>query len=279
MPELNIVSQKEQQEYWNQRALQFGHTGWSNLYLYRHDQVSRIKSIIDILDIEDDAKVLDFGCGTGEFVEAVAKRFPGCVITGLDVSDRVIVLAHERLHSFDNVELICGDIDSIPFGSGNYDLILCVTVLQHIDPSRLHAVLAHCASLLRSTGKMIVIENIYRSGRTNNYINTALDESVWSDILTASGFRIDKLTSYPHWGAIFVESIIPILGRFRERMRSNNSITAAASIVPKPGAHGREKANLLIRFLLILASPFDHLLRVLPPKSLRHYTLFSLIKK
>jgi ubiquinone/menaquinone biosynthesis C-methylase UbiE len=80
-----------------------------------------------------DSRVLDAGCGTGEFSCRIARQYPGCAIIGVDVIEAS--LARARLlaaqHEVD-VHFEPGDIYRLRFADDEFDLTACRHVLQAI---------------------------------------------------------------------------------------------------------------------------------------------------
>jgi ubiquinone/menaquinone biosynthesis C-methylase UbiE len=66
--------------------------------------------------------VLDVGCGTGALLEAVHQQHPAATLTGVDVSERMLAIAHRKLGGV--VRLICGKAESLPLQSGAFDLVV-----------------------------------------------------------------------------------------------------------------------------------------------------------
>ncbi len=56
-------------DFWNERLVKFGHTGWADPVIYAYDQQERLALIgaaITKLSIKR-GSALDFGCGAGDF--------------------------------------------------------------------------------------------------------------------------------------------------------------------------------------------------------------------
>ena len=272
-------------EYWNRRVEQFGHTGWAHPVLYKYDQKTRVDLIDKLAKVDPQSRILDFGCGTGEMIKALVKRYPQSQITGVDVSDKVIDIAKKNLNAFKNVDFFSDGIDSPKLMAGSFDLILCITVLQHFEPNHLTHAFKRLTSLLRPNGRIIILENIYQRPQSNNYINTSFGESSWREVIAASGLQVIRTTSYPHWGVLAVETALPLFRNLREELRTLIGKNTP-NITPTPAdqkviraASDRSMTSLLIKFLLALTWPLDHLLCLPPPRCLRHYTMFVITKK
>jgi len=78
------------------------------------------------------AQILDVGCGIGKWVKLFAEK--GFAVTGIDASSWMIRAAKNRVgKSFgDKVRLIVMDASKLDLPNNFYDLVNCVTVLQHV---------------------------------------------------------------------------------------------------------------------------------------------------
>jgi len=94
-------------------------------------------------------KVLDVGCGTGELAYLISQK-KAKYVKGIDYSPVAIELANKN-YKANNLEYQCVDIDNI---DGEYDVILLVGVLEHIDdPVKL---LRRLKGLLKKGGSLLV---------------------------------------------------------------------------------------------------------------------------
>jgi trans-aconitate methyltransferase len=91
------------------------------------------------------ARILDFGCGTGESSAYLAEKYPGAVVVGVDTSGSAIERARGR-HGSARVKF--GAIEALA-GEAPFDLCYVNGVFHHIPPARrleavrtIHAALA-----------------------------------------------------------------------------------------------------------------------------------------
>lgn len=57
------------------------------------------KKILETLDIDEETKILDVGCGTGQTMAYIAERY-GCKVTGIDVQEKMVEKANHRFKDF-----------------------------------------------------------------------------------------------------------------------------------------------------------------------------------
>ncbi len=75
-------------------------------------------------------RILDSGCGSGIFLEKVAGRVQFAV--GVDLSPKMLERAKLRVVRISNVELVCADIDFLPFSEGTFRHVFMFTVLPDV---------------------------------------------------------------------------------------------------------------------------------------------------
>jgi len=94
-------------------------------------------------------KVLDVGCGTGEFAFLISKKHANVI--GIDYSTEAIKTAKKK---YKHPNLIYEKIDASKHISGNYDIIVSIGTLEHMDnPFNL---LKKLKKHLTSNGKIII---------------------------------------------------------------------------------------------------------------------------
>jgi ubiquinone/menaquinone biosynthesis C-methylase UbiE len=85
------------------------------------------------------ARVLDVGTGTGQIAVKLALKRPDLSVVGIDLSDAMISSARERARSAGvhrRFHLRKANARRIPFGRGEFDLVISNSVLHHLpDPA------------------------------------------------------------------------------------------------------------------------------------------------
>jgi ubiquinone/menaquinone biosynthesis C-methylase UbiE len=103
-------------------------------------------------------RVLDVACGAGGLVLEVAPRVERAV--GVDLSDGMLGIARSRLSAareaqrLDNVELLQGPSDALPFADRTFTALVCTTALHHFpDPQRS---IDEMARVLECGGRLVI---------------------------------------------------------------------------------------------------------------------------
>ena len=80
-------------------------------------------------------RVLDLGCGTGALAARLLDAIPGCSLTGVDLSPRMVEVARARLTG--RAEVLLGDAERLPFHDDAFDVVVCNDSFHHYpDPER-----------------------------------------------------------------------------------------------------------------------------------------------
>jgi len=78
----------------------------------------------------DCKNLLDLGCGTGLELDAIFLRFPGMVVTGIDMTSSMLEKLTEK-HPGKALNLICGDYFQTDLGTEQYDCAVSFETMHH----------------------------------------------------------------------------------------------------------------------------------------------------
>lgn len=85
-----------------------------------------------VRDLPSDGLVLDAGCGTGRYSAAWRRLMPSARLIGVDVNRAI--LAHGQVEP-EALRQINGNLESLPFRDGTFDVVMSRGVIQHTaDP-------------------------------------------------------------------------------------------------------------------------------------------------
>ena len=119
---------------------------------------------LDEVGIREDARVLDLGCGVGQFLSELADRRPGVELVGVDTSSEMIDRA-EADYARDNASYSVGTWSDVERGNG-FDVITCMHAFPYVPDKP--AALARCLELLREGGRLLIVQ-----ANTESWYDTA----------------------------------------------------------------------------------------------------------
>jgi 2-polyprenyl-3-methyl-5-hydroxy-6-metoxy-1,4-benzoquinol methylase len=153
-------------EYWDQRARDFAGRGaglravcsygmpaFYNGYIHLTQQLA----LAGHLRVAAGTEVLDLGCGIGRWSRRLARR--GAHVVGVDVAQSMIDEARRRTaNEALEIDYRVGDLRALDLGR-TFDLVLAVTVLQHIlDDAEFAAAARSVARHLAPGGRAVLLE-------------------------------------------------------------------------------------------------------------------------
>jgi 2-polyprenyl-3-methyl-5-hydroxy-6-metoxy-1,4-benzoquinol methylase len=104
-------------------------------------------------------RVLEIGCGVGEFSRLLAER--GARVIGADISAVAVKETGDQLKGYEGAEAIVADICAIPFRDESFDLVVSLETIEHSpDPRK---ALAELVRVTRRGCRLIV--------SSPNYVN------------------------------------------------------------------------------------------------------------
>ena len=154
--------------YWNERARRFAERGPGLAAVCSYGMPAFYNRYIDICQrralapwlrqrARPGSTALDVGCGIGRWSLELARQ--GHEVTAVDLSPRMLDRAEARAREAGVAcRFAVGDAASLDLHR-TFDLILCVTVLQHItDPAAAETAIARLANHLSPSGELVLLE-------------------------------------------------------------------------------------------------------------------------
>lgn len=173
-------------DFWNNRVKKYGHTGWSDFATYYYDQNLRLNAINSLIRKHgiNDTLALDYGCGTGDFSKIMSQYFKN--IIAVDISEKVINKA-KATNGNEKIKFKLIDKEIFAF---KYDLIVCITVLQHIkNDDELSELINNFYSCLNGSGLVIILESFSREIIENSYMKLR-NEDFTKNLFSKGGFKL-----------------------------------------------------------------------------------------
>ena len=118
------------------------------------------KFVVDYVRPGQGERLLDIGCGTGDFTEYV----PGCDYVGFDVNPGYIATARRRYG--DRGKFLCGSVAERdwPF-DGEFDIATAVGVVHHLNDEGAGQLFRLAARALKPGGRLVTYDGCYVEGQ------------------------------------------------------------------------------------------------------------------
>lgn len=159
-------------------------------------------------DLSGIHKVLDLGCGPGEWVLSLAGQHPDIEVYGIDVSQAMLdeAASHARARGYDNAHFLRMDITQpLEFDANSFDLINARTIVGIMNPVLWAQLLKESLRILRPGG-------IYRDTEfSEGLTNSAAAGTLWG--FGAKGFSVSGRTFDPDGRHIGIINQLPRLLR------------------------------------------------------------------
>lgn len=117
--------------------------------------------IRDIINDSRPLKILDIGCGTGEFALKLRKHKKDSNIFGIDISVDMVNVAKAKTKFDKDVDFRIGDVEKMPYDNNYFDCITCAHSFHHY-PNKGKAI-GEMFRVLKNDGKAMIIDG-YKDG-------------------------------------------------------------------------------------------------------------------
>ena len=135
------------------------------------------KKIVRTKNIDNNSRILDIGCGTGQTAAYLANEY-GAIVTGIDIHPIMIEKAKKRMKNERlPVEILQCSIENVPLQDDTFDFVLSESVLSFVDKP---TALSEIYRLLKDGGQLIAIEFT---------INKPLETAIANEIKQFYGFE------------------------------------------------------------------------------------------
>lgn len=112
--------------------------------------------LVEWAEIPPEAAVLDVACGTGEFAKLLLAKNPQQSITGIDISQKMLGIAEDKLQAYSNVNLYNTSVTSLPFADDSFDIVICASAFHYFASPQ--EALFQMKRVLKPEGKLIILD-------------------------------------------------------------------------------------------------------------------------
>ena len=124
---------------------------YKNATTLEEAQVAKMERLCELLELNENDRLLDVGGGWGEFANFAA-RSTGCHVTSVNISDEQIKAAREKCEGA-NVDIIKSDYRDV---QGSFNKIAVIAMFTHVGPQNYRSFMQTMDGLLEPGGKMLM---------------------------------------------------------------------------------------------------------------------------
>lgn len=143
------MSETKVREQYNQIAVVYDQR-WSH---YVSNTLQFLKSRAELSQTD---KVLDVACGTGEFERLILADNPGQQMVGVDISEKMIEMARQKLQNYPNVEFQLASASALPFPDASFDTVVSANSFHYFDDP--DVALKEIKRVLKPDGNLIILD-------------------------------------------------------------------------------------------------------------------------
>lgn len=145
-------------EAWEKLAHRYNDQ-WVQKYSLRPTRREVKKLVLPLLEKNNDLKILDIGCGTGQLISEISEQFPFVDYLGIDVAKNMIGVAKKN-NSGERIRFMNVSVDDFSC-SEKFDIIICTHAFPYFPDKK--GAMQKMSALCNQGGKVIIV-----SASTNN---------------------------------------------------------------------------------------------------------------
>lgn len=113
---------------------------------------NKLKRLKDICRLQKNYKILEIGCGDGEFTKRLTTL--DCFITATDITPKVVTKARKNIKQ-KNIHFMVDNAEKMKFKDNSFDIVCGISILHHIDAEK---ALKEAFRVLKKDGQIFFTE-------------------------------------------------------------------------------------------------------------------------
>lgn len=140
---------------------------------------------LNLFKVDKNIRVLDIGCGTGNFSIKLAKM--GCKVTAIDISDEMLKIAKEKAKNEGlDIEFHNMDLYNLEFEDGYFDAVFSMAAFEFVKESQ--KAINEIFRVVKESGKIL--------------IGTINKDSKWGELYLSEEFQKNTVFKYADFKTI-----------------------------------------------------------------------------
>lgn len=154
------------------------------------------RKIAKRIDLKPDEKLLDVGCGDGNLLKILHKKYPNNKLIGLDIDPKILKIARKKLSK--NIELIESSAASLPPSDHSINVVTSTFMIHHLRTTDKEKMLKEIFRILKPNGRLYLLDfgpptNLFGKivtvlFRKAEHLNDALEDK-YRKFMKEAGFK------------------------------------------------------------------------------------------
>jgi ubiquinone/menaquinone biosynthesis C-methylase UbiE len=184
-------------------------SSWDDQHTGR-EEIERLRLFAGHFRLQPGERVLDVGCGSGRLIPLVCEKIgPNGSLVELDFAPGMLDIGRGKPNN-GNVTFMLGDAHAMPLPSNNFDKVIALALLPHLDDKA--AALKEFHRVLKPGGLLVIAHQMGREaldrlhGQSSEPVRRDLlpKKPVLESLLAEAGFSgveiLDEPEQYVAWG-------------------------------------------------------------------------------
>ena len=232
----------------------------------------RARRIVEELDLKNDERILEVGCGNGYYLNLLNKLGFNLTLVGID-NDEVALKEARKIIRDNRVKLELVDADKLPFGNNIFDKVVISEVIEHVEDQE--RVLSEIYRVLKPGGTMVLTTcnidypflwdpiNWILQHLLKTHIKSGFWAGIWNqhlrlyrintlnELIKRSKFKIEESEFLTRWCLPFNHYLVNFVARLFYQGSLPKGISKGLNKFEK------EKGSIPVRFIFWLVNTYD----------------------
>lgn len=150
----------------------------------------------DLLQVDDNLKILEVGCGSGHFTNMIKTYYPSCEVYGIDLDDNHIKFAKRESKKLNlDVQYQVVDVKHLPFEDDAFDVVFSHTLVEHLP---FDDFIKEQKRVLKPGGKLIVmrVDMVKKNDKPFSFLEDEINE-VYAGLNYPKGVSVGQYVEDP----------------------------------------------------------------------------------